>query len=432
MMTPPGVRRELIALAGLAVLVLVTAVSAELLLRAGTDLRLFSAPFFGQWRPRISARVLAPLAIGAAVVLLGPRVTRALRWSALLAVAWLTTIVWSVALSGATGWNGLTRTLRSRYDYAAALPEARRLGLGPFVRTYVDRLADYPTHVKSHPPGVVVFLRVLELVGLRGNGWAAAAMIAFAATVPCAIAVIVGGLAGRSVARPLLPFLVCGPWTLMVVTVADGAFAAVAAWSAALLVVAVRSRSRRLGPALAFASGVVMGLGLYASYGLVPILAVVGLAIVVAAGALRLVVPVTAGVATVGLAWTTAGFDWIEGLQGARAAYHAGVASQRPYLYFVVANLVVFSVMLGPAVVAALCRRLDPAVIPVVAASLAAVAIADLSGLSKGEVERIWLPFVPFVTVAATRLARRPLAARWLAAQAGTAIVLQFLIDWPW
>jgi hypothetical protein len=380
----------------------------------------------------MSAGVLSPLAIGAAVVLLGPGLARTLRWSWLLVVAWLTTIVWSVALSGATGGNGLTRTLRSRYDYAAVLPEARSLGLGPFVRTYVDHLADYPTHVKSHPPGMVVFLRFLELVGLRGSGWAAAAMIAVAATVPCAIGLVVGGLAGRSVARPLLPFLVCAPWTLLVATVADSVFAAMAAWAVALLVLAIRSRSTRIGPALAFGSGLVMGLGLYASYGLAPILALVGLAIVVPAGALRLVLPVTAGVVAIGLVWTTAGFDWIGGLKGARAAYHAGVASQRPYLYFLIANLVVFSVMLGPAVVAGLCRRLDPAVIPVVAASLAAVAIADLSGLSKGEVERIWLPFVPFVTIAATRIARRPLAARWLAAQAGTAIVLQFIIDWPW
>jgi hypothetical protein len=88
--------------------------------------------------------------------------------------------------------------------------------------------------------------------------------------------------------------------------------------------------------------------------------------------------------------------------------------------------------MLGPAVIAGLCRRLDPSVATIVAASLAAVAVADLSGLSKGEVERIWLPFVPFVTIAATRLARRPGAPRWLAAQAGTAVVLQLVIDWPW
>jgi hypothetical protein len=206
----------------------------------------------------------------------------------------------------------------------------------------------------------------------------------------------------------------------------------VAAWAAALLVLAVNARSSRLAWKVAVGSGSVIGLGLYASYGLVPLVAALCLAILVPAGRLRLFVPVAAGVLATGLVWTAAGFDWLEGFDGARAAYHAGVASHRPYVYFLVANLVVFSVMLGPAVLASLCRRLDPGVAAIVAASLAAVAIADLSGFSKGEVERIWLPFVPFVTIAATRIARRPGAAGWLAGQAGMAVVLQLVIDWPW
>jgi hypothetical protein len=432
MMTRERRHRELAALVVVTALVLLTSVWAHAQLRGGVDLRLFSAPFFGQWRPGVGPGVLAPVAIGVGVVLAGPRLARALPWSWLLLVVWLTTAAWSVALSSAAGWGGLTRTLRSRYDYAAVLPEARRLGLGSFVRTYAERLPDYPTHVKSHPPGMVVLLRLLELVGLRGNGWAAATMIALAATVPCAIGLVVRGLAGALTARPLLPFLVCGPWTLMVATVADGVFAALAAWAAALLVLVVGMRSSGLRLAVAFGSGLLLGLGVHASYGLVPLLAALTLAIVVPSRQLRLLVPVIAGMATAALVWTVAGFNWLEGFEATRAAYHAGVASQRPYLYFLVANLVVFSVMLGPAVIAGLCRRLDPSVATIVAASLAAVAVADLSGLSKGEVERIWLPFVPFVTIAATRLARRPGAPRWLAAQAGTAVVLQLVIDWPW
>ena len=44
----------------------------------------------------------------------------------------------------------------------------------------------------------------------------------------------------------------------------------------------------------------------------------------------------------------------------------------------------------------------------VVGAALVAVALADLSGMSKAEVERIWLPFAPFV-LAATRAGLAPL-----------------------
>jgi hypothetical protein len=432
MMPPLLANRELAALAIVATGVAATALWAHLLRRSGTDLRLFSAPFFGRWLPRMVPGVLVPAAIGIVVVTIGPRFARTLRWRWLMVAAWATTAAWSVALSSATGWSGLTRPLRSRYDYAAVLPAVRQLGLGEFLRTYTARLADYPTHVKSHPPGMVVLLRGLELLGLHGNGWAAATMIGLSATVPCAIGLVVRGLAGPAVARPLVPFLVVGPWTLLVATVADGVFAAVAAWAAAVLVLAIDAHTRGRALIAALGAGVVIGVGLYASYGLAPLLVGLGLAILLPARRVGLALPVVVGVALVGIAWTMAGFDWLAGFSGTRAAYRAGVASHRPYAYFVVANVVVLAVMVGPAVVTALCRRLDAGVVAVVIASLAAVAIADVSGLSKGEVERIWLPFVPFLTIAATRLARRPGAAGWLAAQAGTALILQAVIDWPW
>jgi hypothetical protein len=67
-----------------------------------------------------------------------------------------------------------------------------------------------------------------------------------------------------------------------------------------------------------------------------------------------------------------------------------------------------------------------------VGAAVIAVAIADLSGLSKGEVERIWLPFVPFATLVVVRLASSRRAGSWIAAQAAVAVALQTLLVWPW
>ena len=121
-----------------------------------------------------------------------------------------------------------------------------------------------------------------------------------------------------------------------------------------------------------------------------------------------------------------------------------GAAAHRPYAYFVVANLVVFAVMLGPAVVAAWAHRPpppsaaarpDPFAPPLrwlAGASLVAVALADFSGLSKGEVERIWLPFLPFVTLVVVRLASSRRATSWIIAQAAVTITLQTLLVWPW
>jgi hypothetical protein len=62
-----------------------------------------------------------------------------------------------------------------------------------------------------------------------------------------------------------------------------------------------------------------------------------------------------------------------------------------------------------------------------------AVLVADLTGLSKAEVERIWLPCVPWVALAAAPLAATGASARrWLAVQLAVAVVLQLTFRSPW
>jgi methylthioxylose transferase len=59
--------------------------------------------------------------------------------------------------------------------------------------------------------------------------------------------------------------------------------------------------------------------------------------------------------------------------------------------------------------------------------ALAAVFAADVSQHSRGEVERIWLPFVPWLALAAPGDRRG-----WLAAQVAVALVLQSAVVSPW
>ena len=92
---------------------------------------------------------------------------------------------------------------------------------------------------------------------------------------------------------------------------------------------------------------------------------------------------------------TALGFSWWEGFQHTRNAYRSGIANERPYTYFVIANLAVTIVWLGPAVLAALAHRQQPRVSPLVLCALGGLLFADVTGLSKGEVERIWIPFIP-------------------------------------
>src|SRR5262249_4269656 len=154
--------------------------------------------------------------------------------------------------------------------------------------------------------------------------------------------------------------------------------------------------------------------------GLVPFLVLVPGAVLMCRRRVVLGLPAAAGAALVTLAWVAAGFWWFDGFDATRHWHDVGASVDRPYAYFFVANLVGFAVMLGPAVVAALTVALDRAVAVLVVPTLVAVLAADLSGLSKGEVERIWLPFLPWVTLAVIGLVRRwPAdAPRWLAAQA--------------
>jgi len=441
------------AVGGVALALAGVAVWGAALRRAGTDLTLFAAPFFSDWGPRLSWRLAIPILLAVLIAGAGPRMARNVRWGTLLAASWLVTVVWSVALAASTSWAGLTRSLRSHYDYAAALPSVHRAGLGDYVRTYVAQLPHAPTHVKSHPPGMLVLLRSLELIGLPGSGWAAAVIIAVAATVPVAVVITVRRLGSDAAARAVVPFLVCGPWTLLAATAADAVFAALVGWGVAMLAIAASASGRRTALALALAAGAILATSLYFSYGLAPLVAALSIAVLLPARRCILLWPAVIGGAAVAAIWTRAGFGWLDGFQAARGLYRAGAAAERPYSYFVVANLVVFAVMLGPAVIAALAHRGRPAAGSdqpaaatgpasldlfgpplrwLVAASLVAVAAADLSGLSKGEVERIWLPFLPFATVVVVRLATRPRVAGWIAAQAAVAIVLQTLLVWAW
>ena len=69
-----------------------------------------------------------------------------------------------------------------------------------------------------------------------------------------------------------------------------------------------------------------------------------------------------------------------------------------------------------------------------VGSALICIAVADLSQHSKGEVERIWVLFFPWVVPATVVLGRRSARAQngWLVAHAATALVLQAWLVSKW
>jgi hypothetical protein len=418
--------------ATLAVLGLAAAVWLAGMLAVHTSSRIGAPPFAGRWRllPPWPSGLAMAAAVAAAVVGVATRTTYVsrIRWCSLLAGSLLGALVWSVALALVDGPAELLGSLGGRYDYLAAIGHAG--SPGTFLDGFLVGHAAWPLHVQGHPPGMVLLLLGLDAIGLARVGViAAVVLVGGSATVP-AVLVATRNLAGEVAARRLAPVLVLAPAAIWWSS-ADALFAGVAAWAVALSVLATGRR----GPAswvLALAAGVLGAASLMLSYGLV----LLG-GVPVAVGVWRRrFAPLATSAAVVAVAYVAvraAGFDWWGGLEATRAAYERGVAQDRPYLVFLVANLVVFAVAVGPAAVAGLLRLVRPGrakpLAVMAGAAMACVVVADLSGFSKGEVERIWLPFVPWVAVATEALPERK---AWLIASGLTAVVLAVVLEARW
>lgn len=394
--------------------------------RAGRTYGFSAVPLVGEWEPRRSWVLVVPAGLAAAAVAWGPPVGRRLRWRPLLAVAAGAHAAWVLALGAVDGRAGLEASLGSRFDHLAAV--ALVGSPGRFLRGFVAALPGYPTHVKSHPPGTVLVLWVLDRLGLGGTGPALALVLAGGALAVVAALVALRELAGEDAARRASLFVALAPAAVWA-TNADALYAGMGALAVALVVVAT-GRDGRRADGLAAAGGAALGAGLLLSYGLA-LLAVPIAAVTVArrrVRALAVAAVVAAAVVALPAAW---GFWWPDGLAATRAEYADGLARVRPYGYFVVANLAVFALAIGPATAAALARLRDRGAWLLVGGTLVAVAVADLSGLSKGEVERIWQPFVPLVMVACCALPGRG-ARWWLAVQLALGVALQAALRSPW
>ncbi len=191
-------------------------------------------------------------------------------------------------------------------------------------------------------------------------------------------------------------------------------------------------RHDRRGDLAALAGGVLAGLAAYLTYPAALFL-VPGPVVALARRRIRPLVIAAAGGALVVATVSSLGFSWFAGLAETRRQYAGSVARFRPYWYFVFANLAILAVAVGPAVIAGLARLRDRRAWWLVGAALAGVAVADLSGMSKAEVERIWLPFVPWLALAACALPTRGWRRTgWLVAQVVPALALQMTLRSPW
>ena len=433
-----GGRADLAAVLTAGGLVLAAAVVGRRLLADGATLYLPFPPLLAQWLPHVGPGTPFAVVVAVVVVARGPAWAERLPWRVLPALTGVAAGAWTLSLALVDGWQrGVVDRLTSADEYlhdvprAPAVPALLREFGAHILTTAVDPAQTWfwTTHVGAHPPGAFLVFVALDRIGLGGGGAAGLLVIAVGASAAAAVLVAARAMGDEQVARRAAPFAVLFPGAVWVGVSADGLFAGCLAWGVALLAVAV-NRSGRRAVIAAAAAGLLLGGAVYLSYGLV-----LGGLLAAAVLARRWRWPAVgfaaAGVAVVVAAFTLAGFSWLDGYAKVRVIYAASVAAARPYSYFVWANLAAVAFAIGPAGVAGLRRIATRAVGPylVVAAAVAAMLVADLSGMSKAEVERIWLPFAVWTCLACAEL---PRPRRWLAAQAVVALLVNHLLLTVW
>ena len=414
---------------------LVTSVVWGRHLLPGGSLNVSSPPFLGLPRFAPAAQLPALAAAGVGVLVL-PVLAARLAWRLLVPVAGLAAAGWAIALGIGDGHPTLGGVLAQSGEY---LPALDAVGDSPraFLTGFADAVAhrQYPVHVNGHPPLMVLILWAWDRLGAAGPGWAAALVIGVGASAVPAVAITLREVANEAVARRAVPFLVLGPFAITVATSADALFMGVTAWAAAALAVGL---ARHRWPVMALA-GLLMGAVPYLSYGLLPFGAVLlGVALLIvrrgqpspARAGRRMVPALAVGLLVVPVAMTAAGFWWLDGVRGTHQAWAAGRGDDRPYFYSFLADFAVLAVLTGPATTVAAARRCRGATLVLAVASLLAVLALASAGVTRLEVERIWLPFAPWLVILTVSLTGR--VRPWLAVNAGVAIVFQTLVLGGW
>ncbi|MGX1773122.1 hypothetical protein ACWIGW_13505 [Nocardia brasiliensis] len=397
-----------------------------------------AAPIFGNWLPHAGWGTGPTIALAIVVVAQGPTLARRLSWRPLLAVSWAGALGWAFALAMVDGWQrGFAGRLTDPNEYLHEVGGVT--DIAAMLRGFADRILDFEpdswtTHVSGHPPGALLFFVLLDRIGLGGGAWAGTACLLIGTSAVLAVAVALRALGAEDRARAALPFLVLAPAALWIAVSADAMFAGVTAWAVALLAIAARPGGKT---SAAIAAGVLFALGIYLSYGLV-LMAFAAVAVLIAARTARPLLPALAGALLVVAAFTLAGFWWLDGYHLVVQRYYQGIASERSYAYWWWGNLAATVCAVGLATAAGLSRALSPRTLRaldptalLVASGLCAILAADLSGLSKAETERIWLPFDIWL-LAATAFLPRAAARPWLALQAAATLLLVHTILTNW
>lgn len=391
------------------------------------SLKLGAMPLFGRWEWHLDPTLLAPVAVGALLIAVLPPLARRARWrwAVLGAAAGQAAFSLALALAHSAPWTWID----VQNHYSGQIGEIDDAG-GPaaFLETYTDvqRTGEFKIHLQSHPPGLILFFWAANRIGLSGPLFDNTVTMLAAAAMTVAALLIGREIAGETLTRRALPFLVIAPAAFWH-TNADIIFGGVTLTAVACLILAT-GRTGARAAWLTAAGGLLAGAAMMLSFSSV-LLAIPFLVVAVMRRRWAVIAGGGAVAAAVVLAPLLWGYWWLDGMSATRERYYAGVASVRGYWYFLLGNLAILALALGPAIAAALAGLRDRAMWIVVGSTLAAVAIADVSGMSSSEVERIWQPFMPLVLLAGCALLR---TRAWLSLQLAVPLILTVTLRTPW
>jgi hypothetical protein len=444
---------DIVALAVALALIAVAAVVGHEMNQRGVPMVLPRPPLLAFWHPHVGWGT--PLAV--LCVLLGlklQQVAASLPWRRLLLAGWLLSLAWMCSLTLVDGLQrGWIDVLRDPNEY---LHDLHRIS-DPvaFLSSFTDYIAFGPgvggdlvwtTHVAGHPPLTTLIFWLLARIGLEGGFWAGALCILIASAASATLPLTLRELGAEVAGRRLVPLIALFPGAVWLAVSADGLFAGVALSGLALACRgAVR---RRVVPSLL--GGLLLGVAIFLSYGLVLFGFVVLIAVILTVRRARLrrvLVPwliAAAGFVAVAAVHLALGFNWLSGLLALRLRYYQGIAGQRPFCYFVYANLAAWLISCSPLLAIGIVRSIaalrhagrgpwtqDRIVAMLALSGVLAALIADLSALSKAETERIWLAF-GVIAYSGLALLRGRRASWVLVVSATWALLVNHLLDTGW
>ncbi len=403
----------------------------------GAHLGTAGAPFLGRYRWQFSiSSMVAPLV--AVAVLGGTRLGwfERSRWGFVLAGSYLFTLAWALALAIVDGAAGLTRSLLDPDNY---LSDIGSVGDDPlaYLRGFTQDVRAHSVSARGHPPGPVLLLWSLQRAGLTDRLALALLITAVGAlTVPLVLG-SVREVCGETPARRYAPVLILAPSAIWAAVSVD---VIVAVLGAAMVAAGVRASARRRtglrAGAWALLAGALLGVAALFSYA-APWL---GLSVVCLYFARRrpfLNLGTGLGALAPVVLADRLGFAWLSGLFAARDDYISRVEPYRSAPWWTAISLVVLLLVAGPPLFASLRKLRNTPGWPFLVGAAVAVIASIVAGIARGGAEHAWLPFFPWLTVAAVAPETQggePVPAPLSLAGVGAlvAIVIEAVLATPW